>query len=145
MDAVTAIAANGAGGSVKVAAETSPRGHDGPAKPLPGAAPCNRHLIVARRDCGATDGGSRCLVRLQVFTPDGSTLGPEITIDAATAGSIFHPAFAALAEGRFALAWEEAIGPDTAAQFALRVQVFNADGSPWAPVLAEAGAAFSHD
>lgn len=123
--------------------DTSPRSNDGPQQALPGSVPCDRHLIVARQDCDAPgDGGSRCLIRLQVFNPDGSACGPEITLDAATAGNLFHPAIAALADGRFALAWEEASGPDASAQHALRVQVFNADGSPWVPAPpAAAGAA----
>jgi hypothetical protein len=99
-------------------------------------------VIVMRPDFGASgDAGSPCHIRLQVFTRDGSTLGPQITIDAATAGHVFHPVFTALAEGRFALAWEDAIWPEIVGQFVLRVQVFNADGSPWVPALAAAGEA----
>jgi hypothetical protein len=105
---------------------------DCPAKASPGSAPCDRHLVVARQD-PAANGDSRGLIRLQIFNPDGSAWGPEITIDAATAGNVFHPAMAALADGRFAVAWEDVIGPEMSRQLALRVQVFNADGSPWQP------------
>jgi hypothetical protein len=98
----------------------------------PDSASRSRHLIVARRDLGAGGpDGSRCLIRLQVFNADGSACGPEVTLDAAAAGNQFHPATAALADGRFALAWQEAIGSDSSCGHVLRIQVFNADGSPW--------------
>jgi hypothetical protein len=130
--------------AVNEMAETFLHGPDGPAKPSPDSTTCRRHLIVARQDCDATGDGARCLIRLQVFNPDGSACGPEITLDAATAGNLFHPAIAALADGRFVLAWEEALGSDPSAQRALRVRVLNADGSPWGPALPlEVGAAGS--
>lgn len=113
--------------------EIPPCRHDSPQQALP--APCEKHLIVARQDRDATGDGSRCLIRLQVFNADGSACGPEITLEAATAGNLVHPAIAAFADGRFVLAWEEALGSDPSAQRALRVQVFNADGSPWGPAL----------
>lgn len=69
-----------------------------------------------------------------MFNRDGSAWGPEITVDAAGADPL-HPAIAALAEGRFALAWQEAPDAGPPAQLALRVQVFNPDGSPWKPAL----------
>ena len=100
-----------------------------------GLAPCGRHLIVARRQAG-THGHdpSSAFVKLQVFNADGSAWGPEITIDAAAQSNLFHPTIAALADGRFALAWEEAMGPGAPAQLILRIQIFNADGSRWEPM-----------
>ena len=121
--------------------DTSQRQRDPPQQAPPSPAPGDRHLIVARRDCAAQGEGSRCLIRLQVFNPDGSACGPEITLDAATAGDLFHPAIAAISDGRFVMAWEEALAADPSSQRALRVQVFNADGSPWGQALpVEAGA-----
>ncbi len=121
--------------------DTSTPSHAPPQQALPNPAPRDKHLIVARQDCDAKgDNGSRCLIRLQVFNPDGSACGPEITLDAATVGDLFHPAIAAISDGRFVMAWEEALAADPSAQRALRVQVFNADGSPWGQALpVEAG------
>jgi hypothetical protein len=100
-----------------------------------GSAPCSRHLIVARQQSGAHGHDpSSSLIKLQVFSTDGSAWGPEITITVVAEGNLFHPAIAALADGRFGLAWQEAIEAGTPAQLALRIQIFNADGSLWKPV-----------
>jgi hypothetical protein len=102
--------------------------------PTPANAPPERHLIVARRNWARDSGDpSRCVVTLQVFNSDGSACGPEITVDAAVEDNLFHPAIAALADGRFALAREEAMEADASAGLVLRVQIFNADGSRWEP------------
>lgn len=114
--------------------ETSPTERVSPPRSSPRAALGDRHVIVARHDLAACAGDGRCgLIRLQVFNPDGSAWGPEITVDAAAGDNPFHPAIAALADGRFALAWQEPMGPDLSPRLALRIQVFNADGSPWVP------------
>ena len=99
-----------------------------------GAAPSGGHLIVARQAVGVNgEDQSRCLIQVQVFNTDGSACGPEIMIDAVAWDNLNHPAIAALADGRFALAWQEASNSDRPAHLALRVQVFNADGSAWQP------------
>lgn len=67
----------------------------------------------------------------RVLGPDGAPQGPQIPINATTAGIQSDPAVAALPDGGFAVAWwdrgAEASGP---AADAVRLRVFDADGMP---------------
>ena len=94
-----------------------------------GSTPCGRHLIVARQS--GTDGNdtSCALITLRVIGADGAVLAGEITI--AAEDDLFHPVLAMLADGRFALALEDTMASDIFPQLALRIQIFNADGSRW--------------
>src|SRR5215475_1391691 len=63
-------------------------------------------------------------VRGQVFNADGTMSGSEFTTTATTFGP---GVVTALADGGFVVSWENV---DTSAQFDIRAQVYNADGTP---------------
>src|SRR5215468_3225408 len=75
-------------------------------------------------------------VRGQVFNADGTMSGSEFTITATTFGP---GVVTALADGGFVVSWENVV---TSAQFDIRAQVYNADGTPRGAeqVVAELGA-----
>jgi RTX calcium-binding nonapeptide repeat (4 copies) len=74
-------------------------------------------------------GGTIENVYAQVFNANGSKSGAEFVVNTTTADQNF-PSVAALADGRFVAAWEDysSTGGDTSG-YAVRAQVFNADGS----------------
>ena len=91
----------------------------------------NGRFVVAWRDDSTTGGDtSLSAIRAQVFNADGSTFGAEFLANTTTTNSQSQPTITALANGRFVVAWTDLsqTGGDTS-QYAIRAQVFNADGS----------------
>jgi Ca2+-binding RTX toxin-like protein len=89
-------------------------------------------FVVAWTDTSLTGGDtSGYAVRAQVFNADGSPSGAEFLVNTSTASFQFQPTITALADGRFVVAWSDLslTGGDTSG-YAVRAQVFNADGSP---------------
>lgn len=78
---------------------------------------------------GDTSSGS---IAAQVFNADGSRLGAEFRVNTTTELGQSFPAIAALGNGRFVIAWEDASasGGDTSGR-AIRAQVFDFDGSAY--------------
>ncbi|MCA1539953.1 VCBS repeat-containing protein [Bradyrhizobium sp. NBAIM32] len=70
-------------------------------------------------------------VRAQIFNADGTPAGSEFLVNTTTASNQVEPVVTALAEGRFVVAWMDVseTGGDTSS-WAVRAQVFNADGAP---------------
>ena len=57
--------------------------------------------------------------------------GTEFLINTTTTGDQVAPSITALADGRFVVAWQDfSASPDDPSGYAVRAQVFNADGSP---------------
>jgi Ca2+-binding RTX toxin-like protein len=69
-------------------------------------------------------------VRAQMFNADGSPSGAEFQVNGAYDGDQRSPSVTALANGRFVVAWTDGslVGADKSS-YAVRAQVFNADGS----------------
>ena len=88
-------------------------------------------FVVAWTDSSQTGGDTAFYsVRAQLFNPDGSVSGAEFVVNTTTAFNQFQPTIAALAGGRFVVAWTDGsqTGGDTSGT-AIRAQVFNANGS----------------
>ncbi len=88
-------------------------------------------FVVAWRDDSQTGGDTTlAAIRAQVFNADGSTFGGEFLVNTTVTSSQTQPTITALADGRFVVAWTDfsATGGDPSG-FAIRAQVFNADGS----------------
>ncbi|MGH6770050.1 MAG: beta strand repeat-containing protein [Xanthobacteraceae bacterium] len=88
-------------------------------------------FVVVWEDASASGGDtSSNAVRAQMFNADGSTSGAEFLVNSTTASNQSIPTIAALADGRFVVAWADfsQSGGDTSG-FAVRAQVFNTDGS----------------
>jgi hypothetical protein len=88
-------------------------------------------FAVAWTDTGTSGGDASVTgVRAQVFNADGSKSGAEFLVNTTTAGSQAEATIAALADGRFVVAWRDnsQSGGDTSL-FAVRAQAFNADSS----------------
>jgi RTX calcium-binding nonapeptide repeat (4 copies) len=81
---------------------------------------------------GSVSGGDTSVtaVRAQVFNADGSKSGTEFLVNTTTSNGQDRPSITALTDGRFVVTWEDSSfsGGDTNG-FAVRAQVFNADGS----------------
>jgi Ca2+-binding RTX toxin-like protein len=89
-------------------------------------------FVVAWADESASGGDtSGFAVRAQVFNPDGTPSGTELLVNTTTAAAQERPTIAALADGRFVVAWQDASanGGDNSGN-AVGAQLFNADGSP---------------
>lgn len=87
-------------------------------------------FIVAWRDDSATGGDmSVAAVRGQIFNANGTLSGDEFLVNTTTLNDQKEPTIAALADGRFVVAWtdQSATAPDTS-QLAVRGQVFDATG-----------------
>ena len=69
-------------------------------------------------------------VRVQVFSANGSKVGPEFVAPATAIGVQSEPVIAGLNNGRYVVAWTDSshTGGDTSSD-AIRSQVFNADGT----------------
>jgi len=69
-------------------------------------------------------------IRAQLYDADGSARGDEFLVNTTTADSQSSSAVAALSDGRFVVTWQDysRSGGDTS-NYAIRAQVFNADGS----------------
>lgn len=69
-------------------------------------------------------------IRAQIFNADGSKSGAEFLVNTTTAGNQLQPSLTALADGRFVIGWlDQRSGADDTSGWAVRAQVFNADGS----------------
>ncbi|MBR1241576.1 VCBS repeat-containing protein [Bradyrhizobium sp. AUGA SZCCT0274] len=79
--------------------------------------------VVAWTDDSPTSGAA---VRAQVFNADGTPSGSEFLVNTVTT-SLVRPAIAALADGRFVIAWDDF---DAVVGYEVRAQVFDADGAP---------------
>jgi len=86
-------------------------------------------FVVAWEDFSTSpDDPSNSAIRAQMFNADGSRSGAEFLVNTTTHGFQVAPSITALADGRFVVAWGDgSFSPDDA--FAVRAQVFNADGS----------------
>ena len=86
-------------------------------------------FAVGWLDLSSVGSGANSDVRARVFDFSGIA-GPDFVASTTTSGSQDQPALASLADGRFVMAWTDfsfSAGDGTGA--AIRVQVFNADGS----------------
>ncbi|WP_068112971.1 calcium-binding protein [Tropicimonas marinistellae] len=87
-------------------------------------------VIVWTDDSVSGGDTSDSAVRAQVFDASGTATGSEILVNTTTSGEQSTSDVAALADGRFVIAWqdESATGDDTSG-FAIRAQVFEANGT----------------
>ncbi|MBI1407245.1 MAG: hypothetical protein GC145_14105, partial [Caulobacter sp.] len=90
---------------------------------------------VSQGNGGATGDGSSYAIKAQVFAADGSPVGGEILANTAISGPQTNPQIAALPDGGFVITWEDAslgVGGATGdnSGFAIKAQVFAADGTP---------------
>ncbi|WP_189409712.1 calcium-binding protein [Neogemmobacter tilapiae] len=70
-------------------------------------------------------------IRAQIYDSNGSPEGTEFLVNTTTAGLQSSPVVTKLANGGFAIAWvDNSRSADDAASYALRAQIFSADGSP---------------
>jgi Ca2+-binding RTX toxin-like protein len=106
---------------------TTANGQDTPAI----TALADGRFVAAWTDASASGGDtSSFAVRVQIFNPDGTPSGTELLVNATTTAAQEQPTIAALADGRFVVAWQDASagGGDNSGN-AVRAQLFNADGS----------------
>ncbi len=76
------------------------------------------------------DDTSLSAIRAQVFAADGSKTGGEFLVNTTTAGSQLTSSATALAGGGFVISWTDSSqSPDEPSGYAIRAQVFAADGS----------------
>ncbi len=89
-----------------------------------------RFVAIWQDDSAIGGDTSGAAVRGQLFNADGSKVGLEFLVNTTTAGGQYHPTVAALPDGRFVAVWTDwsMSGGDTSGS-AIRVQLFNADGS----------------
>ncbi len=94
------------------------------------AALADGRFVVAWRDDSQTGGdSSNSAVRAQIFSGNGSKLGGQFLVNTATNNAQDSPTITALANGGFVIAWtDKSQSSDDASSFAVRGQVFNADG-----------------
>ncbi|GHC59787.1 calcium-binding protein [Neogemmobacter tilapiae] len=89
-------------------------------------------FVVAWTAMGQTSGSdlSDTAIRAQIFNADGSKRGAEFVAPTTTDGYQEEPSVTTLADGRFVLSWSDysETGGDQDG-YAVRAQVFNADGS----------------
>ncbi|SCB51338.1 hypothetical protein GA0061099_101720 [Bradyrhizobium yuanmingense] len=88
-------------------------------------------FVVAWSDGSGSDGDTSLqAIRAQVFNADGSKSGGQFLVNSTTTGYQLDEAIAELSDGRFVITWTDgsATGGDTSS-WAVRAQVFNADGS----------------
>ena len=89
-------------------------------------------VAVVWTDAGVKPGDSDgSAIRARVFEATGVPVDVEFLVNIATAGDQSEPAIAALADGRFAVAWTDAsaTGGDTSGQ-AVRARMFSNSGAP---------------
>ncbi len=97
----------------------------------------NGRFVVTYNDESATgDDSSGDAVRAQIFNANGTKFGTEFVVNATTAGSQNDPSIQGLSDGRFVIAFTDAsqTGADTSFT-AIRMQIFNANGTIWGPEL----------
>lgn len=76
-----------------------------------------------------THWGTNVEIRAQIFDTNGNPNGAEIGVSAATPSTAFAPTVAALADGRFVVAWYDQRGAENDPGDSIRAQVVNPDGS----------------
>jgi Ca2+-binding RTX toxin-like protein len=89
-------------------------------------------FVVAWTDNSGTGGDTSLYAsRGQIFGANGVPVGSEFLINTATLNDQYQPTITALPDGRFVVAWTDSslTGGDTSG-FAIRGQVFAADGAP---------------
>lgn len=80
------------------------------------------------------DDTSGSAIRAQMFNTDGSRAGVEFLVNTITTGDQQVPAITALDAGRFVVVWQDKSNSDDDANgWAIRAQVFNADGGKSGP------------
>jgi Ca2+-binding RTX toxin-like protein len=88
-------------------------------------------FVIVWRDFSMSGGDtSGAAIRAQVFNADGSRFGGEILVNTATTGDQWHPAIAALSDGRFVIGWTEynaATGDGNG--LSAKAQMFDASGA----------------
>ncbi|MEP3427619.1 MAG: Ig-like domain-containing protein, partial [Roseibium sp.] len=89
---------------------------------------------------GATGDMSFSAVKAQVFSANGTKVGPELLVNTATNNSQFNPEITALSTGGFVVTWQdgsEGVGGTTGdmSSSAVKAQVFSADGTAVGPEL----------
>ena len=87
-------------------------------------------FVVTWEDASAAAGDTfGSAVRLQVFNSNGTKSGPERVVNTTTIFDQFDPAIAALADGRFVVAWDDTSLTGGDSSQAVRAQIFNSSGS----------------
>ncbi len=97
----------------------------------------NGGFVVAFADGSATGGDtSGVAVRAQIFKANGTKFGTEFVVNATTTGNQNNPGIQGLSDGRFVVVYDDdsETGADVT-NSAIRMQIFNADGSTWGPEL----------
>ncbi|MEP2763475.1 MAG: hypothetical protein ABJP39_05045, partial [Marinobacter alexandrii] len=112
----------------------------------------NGGFVVTWYDYSQGDGGaagdtSDSAVKAQVFAADGTPLDAEILVNTATEGYQYNQGITSLSNGGFVVAWVDqspGVG-GTPSDFAIKAQVFAADGTPVdAEILVESAAWRNH-
>jgi Ca2+-binding RTX toxin-like protein len=94
-----------------------------------------RFLVAWKDSSQAAPDTSSSAVRAQVFNADGSKSGNEFVMNTTTQSSQEHPAVAGWSDGRFVAAWTDFSGTNGDSDFAVRAQIFSADGSTFGTEL----------
>lgn len=91
----------------------------------------NGRFVATWMDLSQTGGDtSSFAIRGQVFDDDGSKRGAEFLVNTTTTGAQSDQAITALTNGRFVVTWtDDSQAGSSTNNFAIRGQVFNADGS----------------
>ena len=74
------------------------------------------------------DGSSSC-IRARIYASDGTAVGNDFILDTSTFGSQQEPGIAALADGRYVIAWPSFDGGDGSGS-CIRARMYNLDGTP---------------
>ncbi|SFC39436.1 calcium-binding protein [Tropicimonas isoalkanivorans] len=73
--------------------------------------------------------GSGTAVKAQVFDADGSKTGGEILVNTEAEGSQMRPTITSLADGGFVITWDTSDAAQDGSAYAIKAQVFDADGT----------------
>ncbi len=97
----------------------------------------NGRFVVTYVDGSATGGDTSGLaVRAQIFKSDGTKFGSEFLVNSTTLNHQSRPDIQGLSDGRFVVVFEDGsqTGGDTSSS-AIRMQIYNANGTIWGPEL----------
>jgi hypothetical protein len=78
---------------------------------------------------GTLGDNSGASIKAQVFAADGAKIGTEFLVNASTYGHQIDPQIAALSNGGFVVSWSDMGGDVSGTAYAIRAQVFAADGT----------------
>ena len=78
---------------------------------------------------GTLGDSSGASIKAQVFAADGTKIGTEFLVNASTYGHQIDPQIAALSNGDFVVSWSDLGGDVSGTGYAIRAQVFTADGT----------------